>query len=66
VSDLAERRKLILAGGLRPENVGDAVRQVRPWAVDVASGVELSGNPRRKDMERVKAFISEVENASYA
>jgi phosphoribosylanthranilate isomerase len=64
VSGIARRRKLILAGGLRPENVGEAVRQIRPWAVDVASGVERPGSPRQKDLARVKAFISEAENAS--
>lgn len=46
---------LILAGGLTPENVGEAVRIVRPFAVDVASGVETE--PRRKSRERMRAFI---------
>ena len=48
-------RQIVLAGGLTPENVADAIRQVRPAAVDVASGVESS--PGRKDIERVRAFI---------
>lgn len=47
---------LMLAGGLTPENVGEAVRQVRPFAVDVASGVEKA--PGRKDHEKVRAFIT--------
>ncbi len=49
---------LILAGGLRAENVAEAVRKVRPFAVDVASGVELPGDPRRKSAERMATFIA--------
>jgi phosphoribosylanthranilate isomerase len=48
--------RLILAGGLTPENVADRVARVRPWMVDVASGVE--SEPGRKCPERVAAFVS--------
>jgi phosphoribosylanthranilate isomerase len=50
--------RIMLAGGLTPENVGAAIRSVRPYAVDVASGVE--SKPGKKDLSRMKAFIDEV------
>jgi len=52
---------IILAGGLTPENVGDAIRFVEPYAVDVASGVESS--PGRKDYQKIKDFIQNVRNS---
>lgn len=53
--------RIILAGGLTPENVGAAIRSVRPYAVDVASGVE--SKPGKKDHARLKEFIDEVRRA---
>lgn len=52
---------VILAGGLKPANVADAIKAVRPFAVDVASGVENSG--RAKDIELVRAFIKNAKGA---
>ena len=52
---------IILAGGLTPENVGEAIRQVRPYAVDVSSGVEAE--PGRKDYAKLAAFFEAVRQA---
>jgi len=54
-ADLARTRKLTLAGGLTPNNVREAVEQVQPFCVDVASGVERA--PGKKDPELVRAFV---------
>jgi phosphoribosylanthranilate isomerase len=62
VTDLARQRKLILAGGLTPQNVAAAVRVLGPYGVDVASGVELV--PGVKDDELMTAFVLAVRKGS--
>ncbi len=55
---------IILAGGLRPDNVADAVRVVRPFAVDVSSGVEIEGTPGRKDSAKMREFVANAKAAA--
>ena len=60
--ELAARLPLWLAGGLTPENVGEAVRTVRPWAVDGSSGVETDG---AKDPAKIRAFVQAAKAMSH-
>ncbi|HUG15950.1 MAG TPA: phosphoribosylanthranilate isomerase [Thermomicrobiales bacterium] len=60
-ADFARRYRTILAGGLRPETVVEAIRRVRPFAVDVSSGVETGG---LKDPVKIRAFISSARSAA--
>jgi phosphoribosylanthranilate isomerase len=55
-------RTIILAGGLTPDNVADAIRIAQPYAVDVSSGVEFPGQPGIKDPARLRAFIQAVRS----
>ena len=59
----AEGLKLVAAGGLTPENVAQAIATLRPWGVDVVSGVEAS--PGRKDPAKVRTFIVSAKAASH-
>ena len=58
----AKKARLLLAGGLNPANVADAIAAVRPWGVDVASGVEVE--PGVKDAAKMKTFVEQARQAA--
>ena len=61
-AEVAKTHPVVLAGGLTPQNVADAIRRVHPYGVDVSSGVEAL--PGKKDSEKIQAFVQSVKLVS--
>lgn len=59
-----ENGRIILSGGLNPSNIGDAVRKLKPYGVDVSSGVEIS--PGKKDHVKIREFVREAKKYDFA
>jgi phosphoribosylanthranilate isomerase len=64
IGDLTTRHRVLLAGGLTPDNVASAVHQVRPWGVDVATGVETA--PGHKDPDAISRFVARACTAAFS
>lgn len=64
IGDLTATRRVLLAGGLTPDNVADAIHHVHPWGVDVATGVETA--PGLKDPDAIGRFVTRARTASQA
>ncbi|MCP4958144.1 MAG: phosphoribosylanthranilate isomerase [Actinomycetia bacterium] len=62
VGDLVTEHRILLAGGLRPDNVDDTIRHVRPWGVDVASSVDAT--PGHKDPAAMTRFVTQAPKAA--
>ena len=60
--EIARTTPIILAGGLTPENVAEAMRQIHPWGIDVSSGVETN---KQKDVAKIRAFVEHVRNVHH-
>lgn len=60
LNELTARYRVMVAGGLNPQNVGGLIRRAKPWGVDVSSGVESNG---RKNIAKIKAFIEAARRA---
>jgi phosphoribosylanthranilate isomerase len=59
---VAQKFSVMIAGGLRPDNVADIIKQIKPWGVDVSSGVETDG---KKDVRKIKSFIENVRKTDF-
>ena len=58
---VCQHYRTMLAGGLTPTNVAEAINLVQPWGVDVSSGVEVEGKPGEKDLAKIKKFLAQVK-----
>jgi phosphoribosylanthranilate isomerase len=59
--DVGKKVPVLISGGLRPDNIAEAVQKAQPWGVDVASGVETDGV---KDVQKIRDFVAKAKSAS--